>query len=116
MVEQAMNAPPEFDRLAHCFYQDSREDYPDRTAWIAMAIGVARFDDKALAVLKAFMDKLLAESNDVQLEQAWREADANYGFWGPGAMRRFLAQVRRMLDEPRASLQRLAADGRKNPN
>jgi hypothetical protein len=107
-----MDTPPEFDRLSHCFYQGSAESYPDRTAWIATAICGANFDDGALSVLKSFMDELLAKSDDATLEQVWRDSDANYGFRGPGAMRRFLTQVRQMLDEPREVLQRLSSEAR----
>jgi len=104
---------PEFERLSHCFYQGSAEMYPDRAAWIATAIGGANFSDQARAKLDAFIDDLLAKSGDAELEEAWRSAGANYGFTGPGAMRRFLTHVRQMLDQPSDVLQRLSAEGRK---
>jgi hypothetical protein len=100
--------------LSHCFYQGSDEDYPDRKGWIATAIGGANFNDNSLAVLKVFMDKLLAESDDAGLEEAWRDADANYGFLGPRAMRKFLTHVRQMLDQQRDVLRRLSQEGRKS--
>jgi hypothetical protein len=107
---------PEFVRLSHCFYQGSAEMYPDRAAWIATAIGGANFNDQARARLGAFMDELLAKCGDAELEEAWRSADANYGFRGPDAMRQFLTQVRQMLDQPRDVLRRLSAEGRKQHN
>ncbi|HLH50852.1 MAG TPA: hypothetical protein VKV96_16040 [Roseiarcus sp.] len=107
-----METTPEFERLAHCFYQGSFENYTDRPVLIATAISLANFTDVQLDALRHFMDKLLAESDD-ELEKAWIEADANYWFRGPGAMREFLTQIRQMLDEPGEALERLSEEGRK---
>jgi hypothetical protein len=107
-----MEAPHEFDFLAHCFYQGIFESYPDRAAAIATAIGGAHFNAESLARLKSFLDDLLEKASEKELEDAWRKAGANYGFRGPDATRRFLTQVRQMLDERRDVLTRQSREGR----
>ena len=108
-----MRAPPEFDRLARSFYPYSDEDYPDRSHLIASSIYVMKFSDAQVEVLRTYLDCLLAESNEGDLEKAWTAAGAYYTYVGPNAMREFLTQVRRMLDEPPDVLDRLVKEGLK---
>jgi hypothetical protein len=95
---------PELRRLAVSFYQGSDLSYPDRTAWIAAAVKIANFNQAQRSKLYAYLGDLLANSTDTDLENVWRSADANYGFTGPGAMRKFLTQVRELLGHPQERL------------
>jgi hypothetical protein len=96
-----MTVPDEFVRLSHCFIQD-KDEYEqginDMDGWIKQALILTHLSPKQVQTLKDFLDKLLAQSDDKVLDDAWRSTGPNYFFSGTGAMRRFLSEVRRLID------------------
>jgi hypothetical protein len=91
--------PAEFDRLVACFLED---DYAwgvkNTPAWTAHALTATRLSARGVQRLKNFLDQLLGQDDDRFLEAVWDSSHPYWMIYGPGGMRYFLTDVRRVLD------------------
>ncbi len=95
-----MIATAEFQRLAHCFLQDEFDwGVKHETEWIKKALQLTHLPPSGVRALKAFLDQLLAQSDDKALQDIWWSTCPSYFVSGPGAMRAFLTKIRRQMDE-----------------
>ena len=94
-----MIIPDEFRRLGGCFIQDHYEWGIEHPAeWIKEALELTYLPPSGVLKLREFLDHLLSQSDDKQLEDAWNNISPGWNMFGPGAKRWFLTEVRRLMD------------------
>jgi hypothetical protein len=88
-----LTVPREFKSLTRLFEFDDFKSSTDRQAWISAVLNTNSPDRNI--IVRRFLTELLAtKATDAALEWLWQIWNPDFKLTGPGAMRRFLTQVR----------------------
>lgn len=91
-----LTVPREFKSLPRLFKFDDFKSATDRQARISAVL--KRNSPDRNFIVRRFLTELLAtKATDAQLEWLWRIWNPDFKLTGPGAMRRFLTQVRNAI-------------------
>jgi hypothetical protein len=94
-----MVLPDEFCRLSSCFIQDRYTwGVKHPTEWIKHALELTHLPPSGVQRLKDFLDQLLSQSDDKLIEDAWLSTSPNWTMFGGDVVRRFLTEVRQLMD------------------
>ena len=71
-----MDTPEEFKRLVQSFWQGSRREYPNHSAWLRAGVGGLTTHERTVS--KKFLDGLLATATEDEMLAVWRSGAPDY--------------------------------------